>query len=455
MKRFAFFVAAFLLTFGLSSLATPAVQAQSFATWSAAYYNNLFLRDPSAVNRTESEINFDWGTGSPAPGIHPDTFSARFGADVYFAAGTYRFTLQADDSARLSIDGTSYMNTLDAPQPGTVQSVDVTLTAGTHHLQVDYQERTGNALLKLAWVNTANIPITNPTGNWQAQYFRDTSLTGTPVVTITEATPSHNWSINAPYPGVPADNFSVRWSQTLNLPAGDYQIKVAADDGVRVFVDGVARINEWHLATGQTYSTTVNLSAGTHNFVVEYYEAGFAAFIDYSFTALNQQNNPNPPTGATATVTAGVLNVRNVPNAITGVVLTKIRQGQTFDVTGRNGDSTWWRLNVNGVVGWVSGQWVRVTNAGVVPVVDESSTGNPPTTNIIVTAAVNLNVRSGPGVNFTQLSRIPLGGSAQVVGRNSSNSWLQVLYNGVTGWVSAVYVVSATPITYSQIPITG
>lgn len=438
----------------LSLSRVSSVSAQSFANWKVSYYNNTFLSDPPVLDRTETEINFDWGGGSPANQVRNNNFSARYGADVYFAAGTYRFTLQADDIARLWLDGRVVISSLDNPQPGAILTADVTLSAGSHHLQVDYIERTGNAHLKLNWVNAANIPVTpTPTGNWHAQYYSNTTLSGSPTLVANEVNPSHNWGLNAPYAGLPADNFSARWSTTVALSAGQYQIRAAADDGTRVYVNGIAYINEWHLATGATYTTTVTLPAGSHNIVVEYFEAGYAAFLDFSFTPLNPTTPA--PTTATATVTTGTLNVRSAPSTITGAVLTKVRQGQTFSVTGRNAETTWWQINVGGIVGWVSGAYVHVINGGGVPVVGGTTPTIPQPTGLTVNTVANLNVRTGPSTGFSIVAKIPSGGGAQVIGRNAANTWLQVVYSGVTGWVSAAWVVSGAPINFSQIPITG
>jgi PA14 domain-containing protein len=92
-----------------------------------------------------------------------------------------------------------------------------------------------------------------------------------------------NWGQGSPDPAVPADNFSARWTRTLNFEGRVYRFSVLADDGVRVFVDNAVVIDEWHSATSTTYTADVNLAAGLHILRIEYYEATGDAYIVFTF----------------------------------------------------------------------------------------------------------------------------------------------------------------------------
>jgi len=159
-KRFTIILLAGLLT--LLTVAAMPAQAQA-AAWKVSYYNNLFLSDPPALDTTATQITFDWGGGSPAGAVRRNNWSARYGTDVFFTAATYRFTVRADDEVRLWIDNKSVLNTFDAGQPNTTLTVDVALN-GTHHLQVDYRERTGNANLNVTWQDVRTIGLTPTPG---------------------------------------------------------------------------------------------------------------------------------------------------------------------------------------------------------------------------------------------------------------------------------------------------
>jgi uncharacterized protein YgiM (DUF1202 family) len=79
--------------------------------------------------------------------------------------------------------------------------------------------------------------------------------------------------------------------------------------------------------------------------------------------------NPAPaPVAATGTVTAYFLNVRSAPNPVYGSILVVVGRNQTYTVTGRTADNTWWRIQVGNVSGWVNGRYLSVSNAQVVPV---------------------------------------------------------------------------------------
>jgi uncharacterized protein YraI len=466
MKRLIYLLPVFaLLAFG--GLVTQTVNAQnSFATWQGAFYNNAQLINPPVYEATFNEINFDWGSGSPNSAVNADDFSARFGTDTFFEAGTYRFSITVDDGVQLLVDNNAVLNTYNTPHPGDTQTVDVTLTEGSHHLQVDYREIAGNALLKMSWINVNDIPSQPTGGAWTAQYYSNPTFSGTPFLTRTEANaPSYRYGLGAPLNGMPADNFSVRWSTTQNLPAGNYGIQVYADDGVRVFVNGVAYINEFHTFTGQGYTANFNLVGGATNIVVEYFESGFNAEIDFRLITPTGTVNPSPttaPTGATATVTAGVLNVRSLPST-NGDILTKIRRNETYSITGTNSARTWYRLDVAGISGWVSSLFVTTSNAANIPVVDEAPVAQPtlstsasqtavPSQFTAITVA-NLNLRAEPNTTADSLLVIPRGGEAAVLARNSDSTWLKLNYQGVVGWSSARFLTVNPPLILENVPV--
>jgi hypothetical protein len=58
--------------------------------WRGEYYANQSLLGEPVLIRNDVDINFDWGLGSPAPGIPDDGFSARWTRMFYFPEGRYR-----------------------------------------------------------------------------------------------------------------------------------------------------------------------------------------------------------------------------------------------------------------------------------------------------------------------------------------------------------------------------
>lgn len=125
--------------------------------WQAAYWNNTTLEGPAVMARTEPRSNttyaldYDWGTGSPAPGvITADIFSARWEGVFTFEAGTYVFRAVADDGLRMYVNGTLV---LYGWQDGyaELQSGIYSIGAGQHRVRVDYYERTGDAISRVSW----------------------------------------------------------------------------------------------------------------------------------------------------------------------------------------------------------------------------------------------------------------------------------------------------------------
>src|SRR5262249_28729176 len=72
----------------------------------AQYFANQDLTGPPAVSRCEgAPLNYQWGSGTAAPGLPADFFSARWVGTFAFDAATYRFTASVDDGARVLVDG--------------------------------------------------------------------------------------------------------------------------------------------------------------------------------------------------------------------------------------------------------------------------------------------------------------------------------------------------------------
>ncbi|MCC6803289.1 MAG: SH3 domain-containing protein [Anaerolineae bacterium] len=444
--------------------------------WHAEYYNNPTLSGSPVITRNDNNIAFNWGAGSPDASINSDNFSVRWAADVALTPGTYRFYAQADDNIRIIFNFVSWSPVIDTFASGQVNQLvtgDVNVpTAGTYHIQVDYRELTDQALAFVSFANLAtnptgpgfpapSNPVPVPTSAWLAQYFSNSGLLGDPAAILTEYSPSHQWGNSAPLSSLPADNFSARWTSSQNLAGGNYTISARVDDGVRVYVNGSLVINEWHGASSQTYSVNVTLPAGSNYFVVEYYEATGNAYLEFSIAQVGTTTPPTQPspTGATITVTAYRLNVRALPDPVNGQVLVKINRLETYPVLGRNANTTWYQINVNGTVGWVSSGYVNVNNGGNIPVVGSDQQAPPPSSgasgNQVVASPYNVVIRQGPSTGYQRIGLLPVTGIASVIGRTSGNTWWQINFNGLIGWVSADYAHISATANISSIPVTG
>ncbi len=474
MRRASLSVALIVLALVLAGgFAAAPAEAQS-ATWIGQYYNNAYLLDPPAFTQTVPAIAFNWGLGGPGNGVGVDNFSVRWATDVYLTPGTYRFYAQADDNVRVTFNfNTTVIDTFASNQVGQFQSGDVAVqAAGTYHIQVDYRERTDLAYVYVSFANLATNP--NPPtfpvgpnagpGQWVAYYYPNTTLSGDPVAILTLSTPNFSTGGAPPLPSMPATNWSARFTSVQTLAPGGYQASITVDDGVRYFVNGGLLLDQFGGATGQTQTVAFNVAGTTTNFQIDFVQFGGTAYLQYALTPTSAIAPTQPPvTGgpfATARVTAGKLNVRSAPNSSASVV-TQVRFGEEYPVFGKSADGRWYLIDVFGTQGWASGSYLRVDRPANVPVVDASAQVPPPTAApgtgpFIVTATpFTVNVRSGPGTNFDRLATMPVGATAQVVGRNASSTWWQVNYNGIVGWVAAEYAVLQQNANINAIPITG
>lgn len=113
---------------------------------------------------------------------------------------------------------------------------------------------------------------TPPEGEWHAQYWNNTELSGIPALERTEAELNHIWDTGSPGTAIRPDLFSARWTALVDLEGGSYRFTSRSDDGIRVWVDGVRIIDNWTVHPETVDAVTVPLDAGEHEIRVEYFE---------------------------------------------------------------------------------------------------------------------------------------------------------------------------------------
>ena len=112
---------------------------------------------------------------------------------------------------------------------------------------------------------------------WTGEFFANTDLSGSPVATTSPSVLDFNWGTGQPTAGVPADQFSARFTRTVDFPeAGVYRFTVGSDDGQRLFVNGVLVLEDWEEQNYWNSINTVDVVVSDPCAVqlgVEYYEA--------------------------------------------------------------------------------------------------------------------------------------------------------------------------------------
>jgi len=233
--------------------------------WYGQYYTNTTMSGEPAVVRNDPRLDFDWGTGAPAPGMPVNNFSARWTRTMAFEGGLYRFSVTVDDGARLYINDQLIIDEWRTGSSRT-RTEEVMLLTGTYVLRVEYFEATGQALIQVGWDRQTVF------SEWKGEYWSNRALEGVPALVRNDKQIDFNWGRDAPYPGMPVDNFSARWTRTLNFEAGTYRFRLTVDDGARLWIDGQLVIDEWRDGSERERTVDVALAAGPRSLRLEYYE---------------------------------------------------------------------------------------------------------------------------------------------------------------------------------------
>lgn len=252
--------------------------------WQISYYNNKDLIGPAVTTQTKTYAapEEEWGLNAPAAGVLADGFSTRFTRNLAFDAGTYAFYLTADDGARLYIDGVLVIDEWHGTERGTATyRYQQTLTAGLHAFIVEQYDDQGEARVRLQWRNEAQFPNTQ----WRAEYYTNANLSGTPAVVRNESSINFYWGAGSPVAGIPADNFSVRFTRPVYFDGGTRILYTEADDRVRVWVDkwapGTEVIEDWEGSQRWNSGRQLMDEAGWYLITIEYAELGNDATMRY------------------------------------------------------------------------------------------------------------------------------------------------------------------------------
>lgn len=208
----------------------------------------------------------------------------------------------------------------------------------------------------------------------------------------------------------------------------------------------------------------VRSAPGTENKVVSYLRKGDTVLILEKDNGWLKVQLPNKTIGwvsekyisASETVSnikvncSSRLNVRSGPSTSYSIK-TSVSNGQIFKVLEKS--NNWYKIQVDGnTTGWVSGSYVEQTSESTSN--DNDDTQKP---NEIEETEVNLNgkvscsilnVRSGPGTNYSIKNSIKSG--QVVIILSEYDGWYKIkLSNGTTGWVSSKYISKTT--TYGKV----
>ncbi|MHC4325083.1 MAG: PA14 domain-containing protein, partial [Planctomycetota bacterium] len=161
-------------------------------------------------------------------------------------------------------------------------------------------------------------------GGLRADYYNGMNFDSL-MVTRTETEINFDWgNPGGPDPSVGDDNFSCRWTGEVEAAFTEtYTFYAAADDGVRLWVNGVQLVDAWVDQGTTEYNGTIDLVAGnSYSVVMEQYEngGGATAYLRWSSPSTPKQiipqaalsppikaSSPSPSNGATGTKMTPIL----------------------------------------------------------------------------------------------------------------------------------------------------
>lgn len=154
---------------------------------------------------------------------------------------------------------------------------------------------------------------------------------------------------------------------TATVTAWFLNVRTFPDPSIGQIVTVIGR-NEQYPVIGRTSTMSwwqIRLPDGRTGWASDRY----LSVVNFQNVPVVITTTPAQPASATGTVNTGGLNVRTLPNPITGQAFAVVTQGQTLPVIGRIADSSWWQVRLpDGRTGWVWGFHFSVTNGHLVPV---------------------------------------------------------------------------------------
>ncbi len=264
-----------------------------YSDWRGEYFNNTLLTGQPVLVRNDRDVNFDFGSGSPDPIVATDGFSARWSRTLYLTPAYYTIAARVDDGVRvyannrLILDGWQDGGQRDLATPSMFFS-------GNTDFRVEYYDRGGGALIRFS-IALTTAPLAAPTAtaipfynDWRGEYFNNATLSGAPVMSRNDREINFNFGGGSPDPRVQVDNFTARWTRTINFNPGNYRFKVYVDDGARVYVGNTLVIDAF-VEGGPRTITGDSYVSGATEIRVEYFEFRGNGQIQLSYESLATQ----------------------------------------------------------------------------------------------------------------------------------------------------------------------
>lgn len=166
----------------------------------------------------------------------------------------------------------------------------------------------------VAVLTETRCQIAIPANGWIAEYWRiphRPNIAGQPLAPALPTDPpfvvrvdtaiNFDWGLGPVDPRYPADTSGIyaRWTRRLPFDGGTYHFTATVDDGVKLFLDGVSRMESWIEQSATPHSVDVTLTPGQHVVEMQWYENEGGAVAKLSWVRL-----PDAPVAGPHTVAA-------------------------------------------------------------------------------------------------------------------------------------------------------
>ncbi len=256
-------------------------------TFTAQYWNNTDCSGAQVTSNTTNNIDYDWGTGSPAPGVNTDNFCVYWSNTVvnFPYSDWYTFFVLADDGFRLYFDSVLILDRWQDQSPAWY-SVSLPVTAGNHSIALRYYDHTFGAVARMSWTRGRGM-----IGSYYDQTIPKTDpITAPAFILHPDALIQFDWGIYSPLDTregsrILEDTFAGRWQGEIYVPSCRWvTFNTRSDDGVYMKFNNAALIDNWN-DHGPTDNTAPPqwLCPGTYPLRVRYYENGGGAVINVSW----------------------------------------------------------------------------------------------------------------------------------------------------------------------------
>ncbi len=340
-------LAIFLYVFNYDTSSLSAAEPTYVNGVLGQYYDTA---EPSKLSykriiQIDQNIRFNWQTDSPDTSIDPDTFSVVWSGYIEVpVTGNYDFYTYSDDGVQLTIGSG------EGPIIDRWGLVNLEFTKSNHQLYLQegvkypftlkYQEIPINATIVLFWQRDGGqMGIVPASAFYVCQYhygkysspvhvnplraggngLRGEYYSGAQTVVEENTAPAHvvegenincEWGLETPVPGIPEDDFSVRWTGYLEACyTEDVILQIVSDDGVRMWIDDDLVLDKWEAASNVLHEVSIPMVNGKfYKIKVEYNDLyGSATCVMYwksdahdrevipAKYLYSTQPEPNPP----------------------------------------------------------------------------------------------------------------------------------------------------------------